>query len=73
MKVAVKSLTLMNGGVVEAIAAETELKKDEVTKTLNSLANVAMEEEKRGKFVNSGVCVIMSEKISVMDFTDNDK
>eukprot|EP00972_Heterocapsa_arctica_P106631 15706102-Heterocapsa_arctica.AAC.1 len=62
----------MNGDIVETIAAEIELKKGEVTKTLNSLANVAMEKEKKGKFVNSSVCVIMSEKISVVDFTDND-
>eukprot|EP00972_Heterocapsa_arctica_P092747 13678072-Heterocapsa_arctica.AAC.1 len=70
----------MNGDVVEAIAAETGLKRGGVTKTLNSLANVAMEKAKKGKFVNPSVCVnemrrkpVMSEKISVVDFADNDK
>ena len=43
-KAAVKSLT--KGGIAEAVAAETELKKSEVTKVLNSLANVAAMEVK---------------------------
>ena len=55
-KAAVKSLT--KGGIAEAVAAETELKKSEVTKVLNSLANVAATEVKKGKFVIPGVCMI---------------
>merc|ERR1711966_637992 len=55
MKAAVKSLS--KGGIAEAVAAETELKKSEVTKVLNSLANVAAEVEK-GKFTIPGVCMI---------------
>ena len=55
-KAAVKSLT--KGGIAEAVASETELKKSEVTKVLNSLANVAAAEVKKGKFVIPGVCMI---------------
>ena len=55
-KAAVKSLT--KGGIAEAVAAETELKKSEVTKVLNSLANVAATEVKKGKFTIPGVCMI---------------
>jgi nucleoid DNA-binding protein len=56
MKVAWKSLS--KGSIAEAIAAETELKKGEVTKVLNSLAAVAAKEMKKGKFVIPGVCMI---------------
>ena len=56
MKAAVKSLS--KGGIAEAVASETELKKSEVTKVLNSLANVAAKEVKKGKFVIPGVCMI---------------
>jgi hypothetical protein len=56
MKAAVKSLS--KGGIAEAIAAETEMKKGEVTKVLNSLAAVAAKEVKKGKFVIPGVCMI---------------
>ena len=56
MKAAVKSLS--KGGIAEAVAAETELKKSEVTKVLNSLANVAAAEVKKGKFTIPGVCMI---------------
>ena len=56
MKAAVKSLS--KGGIADAVASETELKKSEVTKVLNSLANVAAKEVKKGKFVIPGVCMI---------------
>eukprot|EP00972_Heterocapsa_arctica_P055067 8121777-Heterocapsa_arctica.AAC.1 len=49
---------LSKGGVAALLATETELKKSEVTKVLNSLATVAAKEVKRGKFIIPGVCMI---------------
>ena len=49
MKAAVKSLS--KGGIADAVAAETVLKKSEVMKELSSLAAVAAKEVKKGKFV----------------------
>eukprot|EP00972_Heterocapsa_arctica_P051318 7548058-Heterocapsa_arctica.AAC.1 len=43
----------MKNNLVEAVAAENELKKGEVMKVLNSLAAVAAEEVKKSKFVIS--------------------
>merc|ERR1712110_304120 len=55
-KAAVKSIT--KGGIAEALAAETELKKSDCMKVLSSLANVAAAGVKKGKFQIPGVCMI---------------
>eukprot|EP00972_Heterocapsa_arctica_P055705 8219167-Heterocapsa_arctica.AAC.1 len=58
---------------------KTGLKKGGVTKTLNSLADVAMEKVKKGKFVTLSVCMVevhirpvTNEESSIKDSTDND-
>ena len=55
-KAAVKSIS--KGGIADALAAETELKKSDCMKVLTSLANVAAQQVKSGKFVVPGVCMI---------------
>merc|ERR1712187_22107 len=57
MKAAAKVLS--KGGLAEAIAAETELKKKECTKVLDSLAAVATKQVKSaGKVTIPGLCMI---------------
>merc|ERR1712232_1358115 len=57
MKAGAKPLT--KGGVAEALAAETELKKSECAKIIDSLAGIAATQVKSaGKFVIPGVCMI---------------
>merc|ERR1711957_32697 len=61
MKAAGKALS--KGGLAEAIAAETELKKKDCIKILDSLAAVATTEVKRtGKVVIPGLCMIKTRK-----------
>merc|ERR1719198_2031279 len=55
-KAAAKSIS--KGGIADALAAETELKKSDCMKVLPSLASVAAAEVKSGKFVVPGVCMI---------------
>merc|ERR1719284_792617 len=56
MKKAVTSIS--KGGIAEALAAETELKKSDCMKVLTSLATVAAKETKKGKFIIPGICMI---------------
>merc|ERR1712187_462320 len=57
MKAGAKAMT--KGGLAEALATETELKRTECMKIVNSLAGVATEQVKSaGKFVLPGVCMI---------------
>merc|ERR1712232_1075971 len=50
---------LSKGGLAEAIATETELKKKEVTTILDSLASVATKQVKAaGKVTIPGLCMI---------------
>ena len=50
---------MTKGGLAEALAAETELKKSECTKVLNSLAGVAAKGLKQaGKFTLPGLCMV---------------
>merc|ERR1711953_1236306 len=56
MKAGAKPMT--KGGVAEALAAETELKKSECAKIIDSLAGIATTQVKSaGKFVLPGVCM----------------
>ena len=56
-KSGVKPMT--KGGLAEAVAVETELKKSECMKVITSLAGVAAEQvNKAGKFVVPGVCMV---------------
>merc|ERR1719145_280746 len=57
MKATGKALT--KGGLAEAIATETELKKKEVTAVLDSLASVSAKQVKSaGKVTIPGLCMI---------------
>merc|ERR1719458_1600552 len=57
MKAAGKVLS--KGGLAEAIATETELKKREVTRVLDSLASVATKQVKAaGKVTIPGLCMV---------------
>merc|ERR1711981_1242516 len=57
MKAGAKAMT--KGGLAEALATETELKRSECMKIVNSLAGVATEQVKSaGKFVLPGICMI---------------
>merc|ERR1711920_360047 len=50
---------MTKGGLAEALASETELKKSECMKVINSLAGVATKEVKKaGKFVLPGLCMV---------------
>merc|ERR1712198_705581 len=50
---------LSKGALAQVVADETELKKSEVTKVLNSLAGVAAEQVKKvGKCTIPGVCLV---------------
>ena len=50
---------LSKGALAQVVADETELKKSEVTKVLNSLAGVAAEQVKKvGKCTIPGVCMV---------------
>merc|ERR1719188_1941133 len=50
---------MTKGGLADALASETELKKSECMKVLNSLAGVATKEVKKaGKFVLPGLCMV---------------
>merc|ERR1711881_302247 len=57
MKAAGKVMT--KGGLAEALSSETELKKSEVLKVINSMGGIASGElKKAGKFVIPGVCMV---------------
>merc|ERR1711988_1599806 len=57
MKTGAKAMT--KGGLAEALATETELKRSECMKIMGSLAGVAIEQVKSaGKFVLPGICMI---------------
>merc|ERR1712137_832215 len=50
---------MTKGGLAEALAAETELKRSECMKVINSLAGVATQQVKKaGKFVLPGLCMV---------------
>merc|ERR1719450_1993419 len=55
-----KSATAMSkGAMLDAIAAEADLKKGECSKVLSSLVDIATKEVKKtGKFVLPGLCMI---------------
>merc|ERR1739842_137705 len=53
------SKVMTKGGLGEALATETEIKKSECMKIVNSLAEIATKQVKSaGKFVIPGVCMI---------------
>merc|ERR1712029_1073691 len=57
MKGGAKVMT--KGGLAEALATETEIKRSECMKVVNSLAGIATEQVKSaGKFVLPGLCMI---------------
>merc|ERR1711881_73520 len=57
MKGGAKVMT--KGGLAEALATETEIKKSECMKIVNSLAGIATEQVKSvGKFVLPGICMV---------------
>merc|ERR1711904_456354 len=57
MKAGAKAMT--KGGLAEALATETEIKKSECMKIVNSLAGIAAEQVKSaGKFVLPGICMV---------------
>ena len=57
MKGGAKVMT--KGGLAEALAGETEIKKSECMKIVNSLAGIAATQVKSaGKFVIPGLCMI---------------
>merc|ERR1712203_68497 len=56
MKAGAKALT--KGGLCEALATSTGLKKSECSKVLDGLAAVASKEVKKGKVTIPGVCMI---------------
>merc|ERR1712154_446083 len=57
MKAAAKPMT--KGGLALALAEETELKRSDCMKVINSLAGVATKEVKSaGKFVIPGLCMV---------------
>ena len=50
---------MTKGGLAEALASETELKKSECMKVINSLSEVATQQVKKaGKFVLPGLCMV---------------
>ena len=50
---------LTKTGIAEALASETQIKKSECMKVLNSLADVAAKEVKKsGKFTIPGLCMV---------------
>merc|ERR1712066_1186307 len=50
---------LSKGALAQAVADETEMKRSEVTKIIDSLASVATKEvKKNGKFTVPGLCMI---------------
>merc|ERR1719456_1838010 len=50
---------MTKGGLAEALAGETEIKKSECMKIVNSLAGIATEQVKSaGKFVLPGICMV---------------
>lgn len=57
---AVKSIS--KGGIADAISADTELKKSDVSKVLGALADLAAKEIKKGKFTIPGICMIKTRK-----------
>ena len=61
MKAAKKAMT--KGALAEALAGETELKKSECMKVINSLAGVAATEVKSsGKFTIPRVCMVKTRR-----------
>merc|ERR1712125_308208 len=57
MKAGAKAMT--KGGLAEALATETEIKRSECMKIVNSLAGIATEQVKSaGKFVLPGICMV---------------
>ena len=62
-KVAMKAMkgqkAMTKGGLLGELATATELKKSDVSKVLNTLAEIGTEEVKKsGKFVLPGLCMI---------------
>merc|ERR1711904_351711 len=49
---------LPKGGIADALATETALKKSECSKVLDALAEVATSEVQKGKFTIPGLCMI---------------
>merc|ERR1711937_440117 len=50
---------MTKGGLADALASETELKRSECMKVINSLAGVASQQVKKaGKFVLPGLCMV---------------
>ena len=50
---------MTKGGLAEALASQTELKKSECMKVISSLADVgAQQVKKAGKFVLPGLCMV---------------
>merc|ERR1719300_120928 len=50
---------LTKGGLAETVSSETELKKSDCVKVINSLASVAAQQVKKaGKFVVPGLCMV---------------
>mmetsp|Transcript_75678 Transcript_75678/g.119943 ORF Transcript_75678/g.119943 Transcript_75678/m.119943 type:complete len:114 (+) Transcript_75678:96-437(+) len=62
-KVAMKAMkgqkAMTKGGLLGELATATELKKSDISKVLNTLAEIGTEEVKKsGKFVLPGLCMI---------------
>eukprot|EP00438_Fugacium_kawagutii_P017485 Skav217981 [mRNA] locus=scaffold496:423511:423864:- [translate_table: standard] len=62
-KVAMKAMkgqkSMTKGGLLAELANNTEIKKSDISKVLNSLAEIGTEEVKKsGKFVLPGLCMI---------------
>ena len=54
-----KAAAMTKGGLLGELATATELKKSDVSKVLNTLAEIGTEEVKKsGKFVLPGLCMI---------------
>merc|ERR1712137_365090 len=50
---------MTKGGLADALASETELKRSECMKVINSLAGVASQQVKKaGEFVLPGLCMV---------------
>merc|ERR1719379_2665957 len=60
---AMKSVkALPNGGIADALATATELKKSECSKVLDALTELATAEVKKGKFTIPGLVMIKTKK-----------
>mmetsp|Transcript_2347 Transcript_2347/g.2563 ORF Transcript_2347/g.2563 Transcript_2347/m.2563 type:complete len:121 (+) Transcript_2347:419-781(+) len=55
--------TMTKGGLTTSLADATELKKGDISKILNSLAEIGTEEVKKsGKFILPGLCMIKTKQ-----------